>query len=328
MLKNKVLEILEQQEESIVTGGELSRRLEVSRTAVWKAINQLKEEGHNIESKKNSGYILTNDNDMLSGEGIRKYLTASTLGNQMKVFPVIPSTNTYLKEQKLSEMPEGYVVVANQQTEGKGRLNRRFYSPSKEGIYVSLLLKPDILATDLNFLTICTALAVCRTIDTLCGIRMEIKWVNDIFYENKKLCGISTEATISAETMSIEHVIVGIGINTGQVSEEVREIATSIYQITGKRVNRNRMIAELLNQLEATYYDLVINQKKAELLEQYTGRQCIINKKVNVINAKEEYVALVLGVHTDGNLLVQKQSGETIRLQSGEVSLRLKENSL
>lgn len=320
MLQEKLLAMLEQSRGTVLSGGELARTLGVSRTAVWKAVHTLQEAGHAIQSIQGSGYRLEDDSNGISVPGIRKHLRTCIFGNTIEVHRTLGSTNQYLKEQGAS-LQEGHVVIADMQTAGRGRMGRSFVSPQKEGVYISILLRPSLPATETSFLTICAAVAVCRALHEVCGFKADIKWVNDIFHKEKKLCGILTEAFITAEMQSVDYAIVGIGINTGTVAPEVAGIATSVHEITGQRGIRNRLAAALLLHFENIYLALLQGSKK-EILAEYQSSLFIIGRVVEVVQPRETYLATVLGIDQDGALLVHAE-GEAKRLQSGEVHLKL-----
>ncbi len=319
MLQKDVLAYLEQNRGKVITGGQLSLKFGVSRTAIWKAIHVLQDKGHEIISLPNSGYQLLDTSDGLSEQTITDLLTTQELGRPLEIHETLNSTNSYLKNLNLSELQEGYTVIADEQTSGRGRLGRTFASLAKEGIYLSVLLKPDIALQNISTLTICAAVAVCRAVERVCGITAGVKWVNDIFINGKKLCGILTEATVSAELQKVESVVVGIGINTGTIDESVKDIAASILQETGQKGLRNRLIAEVLNQLEEVYFDFTGRQEKDQVLAEYSEKLLFIGKQVTIKEIDKSYVATVLGVDETGALRVVLPNGEAGRVLSGEI---------
>lgn len=327
VLKDEILSCLIESKNGVVTGGELSKKFGVSRTAVWKTIGSLREDGCEIESLKNSGYRLVDDGDILSEKRIRSSLTAAFLGCRIDIFKTIPSTNRHIKDavsNGAAGLPEGFAVLADEQTEARGRMGRSFSSERGQGVYLSLLLKPSLPPGEIQFLTICAAVAVSNALRTVCGFEPSIKWVNDIYYGGKKLCGILTEAVISAEMGAIDSVIVGIGVNTGDVAGEVKDIAASTAEITGRRGFRNAIVAEILNQFEEIYLDFIQNGKKQEILEVYASRQCVTGKVVTVSGpGLEPYEATPTGIDESGCLIVRKPDGTILHLNSGEVSLKI-----
>lgn len=320
MLKNKVLYMLEQKKGNIVTGGQLASLLGVSRNAIWKAVNALKEDGNEILSIPNSGYKLMDTNDTLFEKIIRENLTTEFIGQNIALLPAVHSTNQHLKEVDTTDIPTGYVVIANEQTNGRGRKDRAFLSPKSEGVYLSILLKLDGIQNNIRLLTICTAIAVSNALEKVCDIKADIKWVNDIFCNGKKICGILTEGIISGELQELSTVIVGIGINTGCVPIEIGAIATSVQEETGIRGIRNRLSAEVLNQFEKIYRDFLEKEKQQYIIDCYQKRLFIIGRQVLVAGG-HNYTATVLGIDETGALIVRDADQVIQHISTGEIIL-------
>ena len=321
MLNEKILYILEKNRGKIVTGGDIAAQLGVSRTAVWKSIPALREQGSDIESIPNSGYRLSNDSDGLCSGIIQDYLQTRAFGRSMEILDEIDSTNIYLGSLDSNKLPEGHTVLARHQTRGKGRLGRPFACTRGGGIYMSILLKPQLIISEAPLITFCAAVAVVRAVRDICGIKTGIKWVNDIYYGEKKLCGILTEASVTAEVGAIERAVVGIGINTEPPVPEVRDIATSIYEATGRRGMRCSLIAAVLNQFELLYTDYSQNAGKQRILEEYREHLFVLNRQVEVAGHGPAYTASVLGIDESGHLIVKRAGGEVIELSAGEINL-------
>ena len=216
--KSKLLEVLEANKGGYISGEELAAKLEVSRTAVWKAVKNLREEGYQIRAVTNKGYALEEENDILSSEGIRQWLHHK--GAEVEVWKEIPSTNQRLKQAAVEKkLPSGSFVAAESQNAGKGRRGRTFYSPKGSGLYLSVLLYPSKTAHESLEITAAAAVAVCRAVEKCCGVSLGIKWVNDLYLGEKKVCGILTEAVTDFETGDIEFVVVGIGLNLYEPKE-------------------------------------------------------------------------------------------------------------
>lgn len=324
MLKTDVLHRLEAQKGQIVTGGQLAEALGVSRTAVWKAIHALQLEGNEITSHRNSGYQLMETNDTLLLPAIRSGLTTSFVGRSLDVLQTVHSTNQYLKE--LPDAPNGHVVVADGQTAGRGRHGRSFLSQNRGGAYISILIRPGADPMDTRFLTICAAVAVAGALESVCGIDAGIKWVNDIYCGGKKICGILTEAQMSAELQEIESAVVGIGINTECVPDEIQGIATSVFELTGQRGVRNRLIAEVLNRFEPICLNSAAEDGKRRILAEYRRRLFIVGQRVLVKGARTPYIATVCGIDESGGLIVRDDGGTSHHIISGEIEL-MKEQS-
>ena len=233
--KEKLLALFEADKGKFFSGEELAARLAVSRTAVWKAVNSLRKEGYEIQAVRNKGYSLSVSTDILSIQGVEKYLNPEHSYIELEILPDIGSTNDYLREKAAQGKGEGYAVVAGAQTRGKGRTGRSFYSPADTGIYLSLLLRPKDCgpAQAVKFTTM-AAVAACEAIEKVSHRSPQIKWVNDIYIDGKKVSGILTEASVSLENGSLEYVLLGIGINVYPPEkgfpQELRETAGSVFQ--------------------------------------------------------------------------------------------------
>ena len=321
MIKNEVLLHLEKRKGNLVTGGQLAKVLKVSRNSIWKAIRSLQEDGNEIISIPNKGYKLLDTNDTLSEALISEGLATSFVGRKMILLPTIHSTNNYLKELDTTDDDSGLVVISNEQTSGRGRRSRTFLSPKSEGIYLSILLKVNNSRQDIRLLTICTAVAISKAIEKKCTIRADIKWVNDIFCNGKKICGILTEAILSGELQELSSIIIGIGINTGTIPPELNDIATSIEEVAGIRGIRNELITEVLNLFEMVYLDYTEREKRQEIMEYYKSRLFIIGKQILVSGVGTSYVATVLGVDDMGGLIVKDDCERTQHITSGEIEL-------
>ncbi len=192
----------------------------------------------------------------ISKQLIMQYLRTQKLGRTLELYQTLPSTNTYIKFINPKELPDGFAVVADGQSGGRGQFERVFYSPAGQGVYMSVLLKPAMIPDKTADLTIKAAGAVCAAIEHTAGFTPEIKPINDIYAFGKKLCGILTETTVSHQSERVKRAIIGIGINTGKLAREVKDMAISISDITGQYTDRNILIAEVLNQLEEVYLRL------------------------------------------------------------------------
>ncbi len=322
MTKDKVLQLLREHEDSYISGAELAKSLSLSRTAVWKAIVQLKAEGYLIESVTNRGYRLSSRGDVLSAESVRKYLRHTELTPE--VYRTITSTNTVLKARAAEGAPAGLVLLAGEQTAGRGRMGRSFYSPDGSGLYMSLLLRPRIAAQEATRITACAAVAVAETIEELSGRTTRIKWVNDVLLEGKKVCGILTEASFDCESGQPEYVIVGIGINVsvpaGDYPEQLRQIAGAAFDGVSVPELRARLAAGVLDRLT----DFTADLDDPACFEAYRARSLVLGKAVNLlIPGREPEPAEVLRLNRDYSLRVRMPDGSERDVSSGEVSVRL-----
>ncbi len=321
MTKDAILELLRQHADTYVSGAELAKTLSVSRTAVWKGIEQLREEGYEIDSVTNKGYRLSSASDVLREEDVRKYLAVE--GLDVRVYRSITSTNTVLKTMAEEGAPEGRCLIAGEQTAGRGRRGRSFYSPPDSGIYLSILLRPALQAADATSITACAAVAVAEAIESLATVNAEIKWVNDIYIDGKKVCGILTEASLDCESGQVNYLIVGIGINTrvptSDFPEDLRSIAGSAFGEKPIPELRCRLAAGVLNRLMYYYGSLT---DKA-WFDEYRRRSLVLGMEINILAAgKEPEPAVALDLDRDFALVVRTESGELRRLNSGEVSVR------
>lgn len=323
-VKDLVLQELEAHRGAVVSGGTLSERLGVSRTAVWKAVNALREEGLAIESVASEGYRLAVEDDSLTAEGVKALLRTELLGREILVLPEVTSTNTVMKREYAAGKPEGFALLALRQTAGRGRLGRSFASPDG-GIYLTVLLRPALPLGQLHFLTIAAAVAVCRAIEETCGFRPSIKWVNDVLHQGKKLCGILTEASIVGETGGLDYVIVGIGINLHferEVPPELAAIIGSLSDFCDHVPRRAALAAAVLTHLESLYLPLREGDT-APLIDAYRSLLCCLGKPILVVENGVSAPAVCNGINGQGHLLVTMADGSPRELQTGEISIRL-----
>ena len=323
-VKDFVLKELEAHRGEVVSGGALSERLGVSRTAVWKAVNALREDGLRIDSVANEGYRLLTNDDSLTAEGVKALLHTKLLGCEVLVLPEVSSTNTIMKREYAAIKPEGFALLAQKQTAGRGRLGRTFVSPDG-GMYLTVLLRPALPLDKLHFLTIAAAVAVCRAIEETCGFLPSIKWVNDVLHQGKKLCGILTEASIVGETGGLDYVIVGIGINlrfNAEVPPELSSIIGSLSDFSARVPRRAELTAAVLAHFEELYLPLQKGDS-APLIASYRALLCCIGKPILVVENGVSSPAVCNGINDQGHLLVTMEDGLPRELQTGEISIRL-----
>lgn len=319
-MKNKILTMLETRRGECVSGAMMATELGVSREAVNKAVASLKEQGFQISAAAGKGYCLSADCDKLSEPGIRCFLR-SEMPRDIFAYEETASTNAVAKREMRSGR-DNILVAAERQSEGRGRLGKSFYSPGESGVYMTIGLRPRESAEKTVFLTVAAAVAAARAIDSLFDIRTQIKWVNDIYYQGKKLCGILTEAEFEVESGGISYAVVGIGVNMqvpeGGFPEDIRQKAGALSQFSEKKVLRNQFIAELVNQFDETCAQL----DSLEFLQEYRERSCLIGKRVKVLQAgAEPREAKVLAIDERARLVVYTADGETIAMSSGDVSI-------
>ena len=321
-VKDEVLKELENNKGDYISGGQLADNLGVSRNSVWKAIKALEKSGYEINAIPNKGYCLAEKNDILSSYSIKQHLKNPHL--DISVFSSVTSTNTILKEMAEQGAKEGTVIIAEEQTAGRGRTGKQFYSPKGTGIYISILLRPDIPAEESLFLTTSAAVATARAIEDVSDKRALIKWVNDIYLEDKKTCGILTEGAFNVETGKLDYAIVGIGINVcipdGGFPDNIKDIATAIFDKQTDSINkRSILIANLLDYFMEYYKDF--NSKS--YVKEYIERSMIIGKTITVIEGSKTSVAKASDIDKNCRLKVQFEDGTTKWLSSGEVSTKI-----
>lgn len=321
-MKNKVLDLL-RAEQGYISGQEMSRRLGVSRAAVWKAVEALRKEGYGIDSAPNRGYRLEALTDALSAREILPHLEDCPWGSRVQVLETIDSTNNRCKLLAAQGAPEGTVLVADCQTGGRGRLGRSFLSPPHQGVYLSVILRPQVFPRDLMHLTCAVAEAMCDAVERAAGFRPGIKWTNDLVSGQKKLAGILTELSVEAESGQVQYCVVGIGVNCAQRGEdfapEIRDMAGSLHMVTGKPVDRNLLASEMVKALYAMNRDLLGDREGT--IARYR-RDCVtLGREVSVVKGTSVRHGRAVDVDSWGGLVVDFGEGpETV--QAGEVSVR------
>ena len=321
-VKDEMLKILVNDCENSFSGGELASRLGVSRTAVWKAVNQLKEEGYEFDAASGRGYSLVRVSDVISKPGIEKYLGKKAEKYTIQVYKTITSTNTVLKEMAADGAAEGTVLVAAEQTAGKGRMARRFVSPSGTGLYLSILLRPKLNAGEALFITTAAAVAVARTVEEVSGRSAGIKWVNDVFMDGRKICGILTEASFDMESGGLEYAVCGIGVNImppqGGFPDEIKDIAGAVFEKQPSFDAKNRIAAGIIERFTEYYEKL----PEHAFFEEYKNRSVTVGKKITVLGRGEPRDATALAIDEECRLVVRYDDGSECTLNSGEVSIR------
>lgn len=262
--------------------------------------------------------------EIISAENITEFLNTKFIGKNITVFKEINSTNDYAKSMcRRSDVspPDGSVIIAESQTAGRGRQGRTFCSPKTSGIYFSVILKPSVKIEYAPLITSAVAVAVCEAIRKVCGINAMIKWINDIFINGKKICGILTESSVNCSADALDYAIIGIGINTGSVKEvfsgQLLETASSIEDECGIKVNKCRLIAEVLNCLENRLSGL----EKRDFLDDYRKFSYIIGKRVAVVKSDSERLAFACDIDDMAGLTVKYDDGSYETLNSGEARI-------
>lgn len=319
-MRDKIIDKILDSKNEFISGEELSKQLGVSRAAIWKHIKALREEGYNIESVNRKGYRLAEKPvDLLTSNNICHELDTNVIGKKVINFETINSTNDYAKQIANIE-EEGTVIVSEEQTNGRGRLGRIWHSNLHEGIWMSIILKPDLVPFKAPFITLIAGASIAKALNNL-GVDTKIKWPNDIIVNGKKICGILTE--LSAEIERVNYVVLGIGINvkTREFSSEIENIATSLYK-EGYNVSRVEIVKNILSEFEKLYFNYVLENTKHETLEVCRKYSAIIGKDIYTIQGEKRELVKCIDINDDGDLIVEKQDGTIKQIISGEVSIR------
>lgn len=320
-MKKKILNILRKSKDEYISGERLSEELGITRAGIWKHIKSLKEAGYVIESISNRGYKLISTPDIIDSEEILPLLTTKYIGRNFIHFDEVDSTNVQCRRACSNNPIEGMVVAAEEQTSGRGRLGRSWISPKGTGIWMSIVLKPNISPMVAPRTTLIGAAAVYTALKEM-GISVGIKWPNDIVINGKKICGILTE--MNAEIERVNYVIMGIGINVNMESfpDELKEKATSLKNELGNEVDRKKLVANILNNFEVFYEEFKNTGDISRVIEICKEGSLLINKEVRVINGNNEVICTVIDIDDEGELIVKHKDGTIKRVISGEVSVR------
>lgn len=324
-MKKDILKLLLEHQGSYISGEDISVILGVSRTAVWKQINNLKEEGYVIESAHSQGYQLIEKPDIISAEEL-KILLNGTFTKEINIFKELSSTNDFAKTRANEGSPEATLVVAEKQSSGRGRMGRPWVAPAGSGIWLSLVLRPAIMPAQAAQLTFVSAVAVCQAVREFTGLKATIKWPNDLMLEDKKICGILTE--LSAEIDRINHVVVGIGLNVNQKKEDfssdIRDKATSLFLASGRRYRRLDLLVNILKIYDDIYHKYQ-KQGFSYILEKWRELNSTLGYDVNVISQEETYHGQAVDIDEEGQLVVKTSYGELRYVMVGDISIRKKE---
>ena len=326
-MKAEILKML-READGYISGQEICEKFNVSRTAVWKVIRRLQEDGYEVEAVRNKGYRMVESPDILTKEEVESCMHTEWAGRNVVCYKVTDSTNLRIKQMGDEGALAGTLAVAEEQTAGRGRRGRSWESPAGAGIFMSVLLRPKITPDKASMLTIVTACSTAKGIKKYFENEgascpdIQIKWPNDLVVNGKKLAGILTE--MSTQIDYINHVTVGVGINVNLTDfpEEIREHATSLRLECGHKVKRAPLIAAIMKRLEENYALFMETGDLSQLMEKYS--ELLVNKDrdVMILGAKEQYVAHALGINKTGELIVRKEDGTIEEVYAGEVSVR------
>lgn len=319
-LENRVLALLEAGG-GPVSGEEIAVRLDVSRNAVWKAVEKLRKQGYGIEAGTNRGYELVSQSGALNAENIRRRLEGAAKAAMIDVRESVGSTNDVLKEAAEAGGREGTVLIARRQTAGKGRLGRSFYSPRDDGLYLSILLRPRFSAEESLSITTAAAVAVAGAVEEVTGRQAGIKWVNDVYLDGYKICGILTEASVDFESGGLHYAVLGIGVNLrepeGGFPEELKDVAGALYPGEPPKGAWAGLAAGILNRFFRFYGSLT----DRPFLEEYRRRSLLTGMEITFTRGRETSAGTVLGIDEQARLVVRLDSGEETAFSAGEVNI-------
>ncbi|MHC2994543.1 MAG: biotin--[acetyl-CoA-carboxylase] ligase [Candidatus Atribacteria bacterium] len=319
-MTNDILKYLREKE--YISGEVLAKKLGVSRVAIWKQIQRLKNMGYKIIADQNSGYCLVSRPDLLLPQEIQSGLSTNYIGQKIYYFTELESTNIMAKEKvshKEEEINEGTVIIAERQSAGKGRLGRKWFSPTG-GIWLSIILYPQLSPSYIPRITLMTAVAVVKAIERCAQIKGQIKWPNDILINEKKVCGILTE--MSVELDLINWVVVGIGINVDikkqEFPEDIREKTTSLKEALRKEISRVRLVQIFLKEFER-YYELLKKREISLILKEWKSYSHTLGKKIKINIGENIVTGEAIDVNEKGELILKKKGGELIEIISGTI---------
>lgn len=320
-MKTEILRML-RETDAYVSGQQLCDHFGVSRTAVWKVINKLKEEGYEIEAISNKGYCLKRVPDLVTKEACLSAIHTKWAGRKIVYSQEMDSTNTKAKQLAEEVDSHGLLVVTDKQNAGKGRRGRSWESLPGSSIFMTLVVKPSIVPANASMLTLVAALSVSEGIDMVTKLRTRIKWPNDILVGTKKVCGILTE--MSADMDQVNYVVIGMGINTGVTTfpAEIAYKATSLELECGKEILRAELIAAIMECFERNYEIFLNTEDLSHLMDKYGARLVNQGEKVKVLEPNREYMGVSEGINERGELLVRDENNQLKIVMSGEVSVR------
>lgn len=316
-MKNKIIQYLKESE-GFLSGEEISRRCNISRSAIWKNITELKKEGYEFEALRNNGYKLVGIPDKLFTREIQDGLKTDFIGQNIIHFDEVSSTMDEAFRLGVEGAREGTVVCAETQTKGRGRMGRSWVSPKGKGVYVSVILRPELSPADLSQLTLLSAVVVCEALRNATGIDASIKWPNDILIKGKKIAGILTE--LNAEVERVHFVVVGVGINVNTPKNLLVDGATSLKVELKKHIDRIRLTQELLVSFENWYMSL----KKygfTPAISEWKRMSATLGQKVKIQGDQGEHVGEAVDLDEFGRLMVRNEKGVIVKQMTGDVIL-------
>jgi len=322
MIKHEdLLHMLLNAEGRFVSGEEISRNLSISRTAVWKHVNKLRDMGYEFEAVSRKGYRLVTKPDSIDATALQLALDTTVFGRKAVLLTSTLSTQGDVLKLAEQGQAEGAVIIAEEQTGGRGRFGRKWFSPPGKGIWMSVLLRPDVPLQHTPQLTLLTGVAVCRAVRACTGADAGIKWPNDLLIDGRKVCGILLESTV--EDHEVRYCIAGIGVDVNfdpeDYPEDLTTIATSLKMETGQPVDRTKLTAAILTELEQLYF-LYQKEGFGVISALWEALSVSMNREITVTNPHGVIEGKAIGLDPSGALLVEKHDGEHTLIISGEIS--------
>ena len=324
-MDEEILRLLRDHSLASLSGEEISRRLKVSRTAIWKGMNRLRMQGYKIKASTRSGYRLIQSPDVLSPSEIKPILKTKWMGKTIHHFHSLDSTNSKAYQLALNGAKEGEVVIAESQGKGRGRLGRQWFSPAFLNLYLSVILRPRIAPYQASLITLMAAVATADAIQKFSGLAPLIKWPNDILLRDRKVAGLLNE--IHSEMDRIHFVILGMGVNLNadkkMFPKEIRTVATSLRIEMGQTVSRKVFLQFLLQELER-WYSILLKEGSSPVLKAWRERAQIKGRRVKVISFGETLAGVAIDVDSDGALILETEDGKRKRVLAGDVEYKKK----
>lgn len=317
-MDDKILSIFRTSKGEFISGEEISEKLKISRSAIWKHIERLRDEGYNIVAQPHLGYKLISAPDKLIAEEISYELHTRLIGKKIYSYETTDSTMDIAHRLAQTGSPEGTAVFSEGQSKGRGRLGRQWLSPKGKGIYLSLILRPKILPTEAPKITLMSAVAVAKAIRNETSLPALIRWPNDILIEGRKVCGILTE--MSAEVNTVKYIILGIGINVNTSKEPLPKSATSLKYESGDTVSRVELAKELLRQIEEQYF-LFKEEGFGEIVSEWRNLSSMLGNRVKIVCQEKKMEGYAVDLDLSGALVIRQDSGFTEKVLAGDVIL-------
>ncbi|WP_302570578.1 biotin--[acetyl-CoA-carboxylase] ligase [uncultured Clostridium sp.] len=322
MLKSKAVKTIEENKRRTFLATEITKPLNLSTISISKAIKPSRNDSYTLTSTTTTRYFLSKNSDFISKEGITLYLNDEFKYIDIYTYKKVTSTNDIAKKLALNGAKHGTIVISEEQTNGKGRLGRSFYSPANTGIYMSIILKLSLTTMDSVLITTSSAVAICDAIEKLTGINCQIKWINDIYLNGKKIAGILAETFTNFESKTIDYLILGIGLNFTQPKndfpEELRKIASSLFEHNNSTINRNLLCAEIANNI----LNMISKIENYDFISEYKKRSIVLNQDIIYTSKGISLIGKAIDIANDGSLIVKNSDGSTKILNSGDITIR------